>query len=406
MTSGGTANRKGPRAGWIGADARARLQGKPPWRSYGWAIASVAICTFVNLALFGRTTESNLIMVYLLGLLPVALRGDRRASILATVLAVASLNFFFTAPYLTLLVYDVGYLFTFVVMGLAGLIISTLTAHLAAGLIALGQAESESARRANELEQANRELHQADSYKDEFLAALSHELRTPLSSVIGFGSMLAEGDAGPLSPDQQTYLDHMLSGANELNATVRDLIELSHIQAGKFEIACSVVEYAPLVHAALEDLKPVATAKGVSLEVEVTVEGEVILDGERVMEVVHNLVDNAIKFTPSGGRVKVRASAEGDQVTTEVRDTGCGIPAEALPRLFRRFQQVDMSSTRQARGLGMGLAISKTIVEAHGGQIGVMSEPGKGSRFWFTLPRIPTIAGCAATTPDDRSVSR
>ncbi len=383
-------------ARWFGVDARAKAGGTRPWTAYGWAIALVALCTGLNLALFGKATESNLILVYLLGQLPVALRGNRPAAIFAALLSVLAFDFLFTPPFFTLVVYDFNYVFTFLVMGLVGVLISTLTARLSEDVVALRRTEAELLRHARKLKQANRELREADRYKDEFLAALSHELRTPLSAVIGFGSMLAEGDAGPLNSEQQAYMTRLLKGANDLNAMVSDLLELSRIQAGKFTLACSATEYAPLVQEVLQDLEPLAAEKGVRLQERVAVAGEVFLDGERIMEVLHHLVDNAIKFTPSGGQVTVTAREEGDAILTEVRDTGSGIPPEALGKLFKRFQQVDMSSTRQAGGLGMGLAISKTIVEAHGGRIGVLSEPGRGSRFWFSLPRVPGAVGRSA----------
>lgn len=385
---------------WIGTDARSHPEPRASWPAYAWALVAVAVCTGVNQLLFGKVIEENLILVYLLGLLPVALRGVRGAAIVAAVLAVLAFNYFFTAPTFSLRVYDPRYLFSFLVMGGVGILVSSLTARLADEVRSLQRAEADLRHYAQQLRQANRELKDADRYKDEFLAAVSHELRTPLSTVIGFGSLLAEGDAGSLTAEQQAYLSPMLKGAKELDAMVKDLLELSRIQAGKLVLACSVTEYAPVVHASLEDLLPVAEEKGVRLAVEVQVVGEVVLDGDRLMEVVHHLVENAIKFTPAGGRITVEAHAEGDWVVTEVRDTGCGIPAETLSRLFKPFRQADMSSTRPAGGLGMGLAISKAIVEAHGGRIGVLSEPGQGSRFWFTLPRVPRGGGCAGSLTD------
>lgn len=388
MASGGGENR--PR--WIGVDAGAGLAGRLSWRSFAWAVGFVALCTGLNLALFGKASESNLILIYLLGLLPVSLRGNRAASVLAALLSVVAFDYYFTQPFHALMVYDLNYVFTFMVMGLVGILISTLTARLSEEVVALQRTETQLLRHAQQLQQANRDLREADRYKDEFLAVVSHELRTPLSSVIGFGSMLAEGDAGPLNPEQGSYLARLLKGANELNELVRNLLELSRIQAGKFTLSCAATEYESLVQAALVDLRPMAAEKGVRLEERVTVAGEAVLDGERIMEVIRHLVDNAVKFTPSGGHVTVTAREDGETITTEVRDTGPGIPREDLAKLFKRFQQVDMSNTRQAGGLGMGLAISKAIVEAHGGRIGVMSEPGRGSRFWFSLPRRPELA--------------
>ena len=400
MASGGDENR--PR--WIGVDAGAGLVGQPSWRSFAWAVGFVALCTGLNLALFGKASESNLILVYLLGLLPVSLRGNRAASVFAALLSVVAFDYYFTQPFHALEVYDFNYVFTFMVMGIVGILISTLTARLSEEVTALRRAETELLRHAQQLKQANRELREADRYKDEFLAVVSHELRTPLSSVIGFGSMLAEGDAGPLNPEQESYLARLLKGANELNELVRDLLELSRIQAGKFTLSCAATEYESLLQAALVDVRPMAAEKGLRLEERVTVAGEVVLDGERIIEVIHHLVDNAVKFTPSGGQVTVTAREEGGMIVTEVRDTGPGIPREDLAKLFKRFQQVDMSNTRQAGGLGMGLAISKAIVEAHGGRIGVMSEPGRGSRFWFSLPRRPELA-CRPGRPESASLA-
>lgn len=378
-------------AGWIGVDAPTRQHGLP-WQGYAWAIAAVAIATTLNFLAGGRATEPTRIMIFLLALLPVAMRGNRGASLLAAVMAVAAFNFFFTEPRYTLLVYDLGYLVTFAAMGLTGVLVSSLTARLASELAATRRAESELAMRAGELARANQALLEADRYKDEFLAALSHELRTPLSGIIGFGTMLSEGDAGPLNEEQQTFVRHLLLDAERLNALIRDLMELSRIQAGKFELAPAPTPFEPVVHDAIVDLAPRATEKGIQLRVDVEVPGEIVMDGERIMEVIHQLVENAVKFTPRGGRITVRAYPQGDRVLTEVLDTGVGIAPGDLPKLFRRFQQLDMSATRTAGGLGMGLAISKAIVQAHGGQIGVMSEQGKGSRFWFSLPRVPALA--------------
>lgn len=384
---------KGAWSAWIGGDARAVRGGKPPWRTYALAIATVGLATLVNLAFFGRIPESSLMMIYLLALIPVALRGDRGAALFATALAVGAFDFFFTAPYFTLTIADVSYVFTFVVMGLVGVVISTLTARLAAEIARLSQVQEALTRQARQLERSNQELVRADRYKDEFLAALSHELRTPLSEVIGFACMLADGDLGPLSPAQLGALGQVLSGADRLDETTAELIELSRIQAGKLQLVLAPMFYAPLVEAALHDARPKAAEKGIRLDVAVDVPGEVTVDGERIVEVLHHLLDNALKFTPSGGEIRLRAFLDQDRLVTEVRDTGPGIAAEDLPKLFHRFQQLDMSSTRPAGGLGMGLAISKAIVEAHGGRIGVMSEPGKGSRFWFSLPRVPVPTG-------------
>ena len=149
---------------WIGADVRSGPEERMSWSAYGWAFAAVAVCTGVNLLLYGKVIEENLILVFLLGLLPVALRGVRGAAILAAVLAVLAFNFFFTQPTYTLLVSDPRYIFSFLVMGLVGILVSTLTAQLAEQVAILQRAEADLRRNAQQLSQANRELKEADRY--------------------------------------------------------------------------------------------------------------------------------------------------------------------------------------------------------------------------------------------------
>lgn len=365
---------------------------RPTSRAIAWAFLTVALCTLINGVWFGRTAESNLILLYFLALLAVSLRGNLAGALFAAVLSVASFDFFFVHPHLSLAVDNVQYLFTFFVMGLVGAALSTLSSWLVAEIDALRHTQRELARHADELDHANRELREAGRHKDEFLDVISHEFRTPLSAVIGYGSLLAEGDAGALNDEQAAYLAAMLDGAERMCAMVANLIDLSRIQAGRFTLSCSAASYDAVVNEALEGLGEKAAEKGISLEVAVKVPGEVLVDGERVSHVIRNLVDNAIKFTPAGGRIEVRAFVEGDDLITEVRDTGMGIPQAALENVFERFRQADMSTTRETGGLGIGLAVSKALVEAHGGHIGVMQQAEGGSRFWFSLPLAPVPA--------------
>ncbi|MNR78795.1 Cell-division control histidine kinase PdhS [compost metagenome] len=248
------------------------------------------------------------------------------------------------------------------------------------------QAEAAIAQRSAELEKANEALRTADRYKDEFLSVISHELRTPLNFITGFASILDDEVAGPLNETQQSYIRKIMNGADRMLELVNNLLDMSRIQAGKLHIEPEPSDYAPIVVEALAPLRPLTDQKQLTLTQEVQETPQLVIDPRRMTQVLTNLVDNAIKFTPKGGRITVRVRPIGDEVLTEVIDTGPGIDEEGISKLFRPFSQVDMSSTRRVGGTGLGLTISKAFVEAHGGQIGVHSRPGEGSTFWFTLP--------------------
>lgn len=230
------------------------------------------------------------------------------------------------------------------------------------------------------------ELRQADRAKDEFLSVISHELRTPLNFIMGFGSILQDEIAGPLNAKQQEFLSKMLNGVDRMLVLVNDLLDFAKIQAGKLDLVAVPTDFVPLAKEVHSTLKPLAEQKGLTFTLDVPDRLVAVLDGPRIVQVLNNLVGNAIKFTPAGGSITLRARREGDDLVVEVQDTGIGIAEDDLPRLFTRFLQLDMSSTRQAGGTGLGLSISKAIIEGHeGGRIGVVSEKGKGSTFWFRL---------------------
>jgi signal transduction histidine kinase len=167
---------------------------------------------------------------------------------------------------------------------------------------------------------------------------------------------------------------------------VNNLLDMSRIQAGKLHIEPELTAYAPIIEDALAPLRPLSDQKHLALMRDIQTDPDLMVDARRLTQVLTNLVDNAIKFTPEGGRITVRVREAAGEVLTEVIDTGPGIAEESIAKLFRPFSQVDMSSTRRVGGSGLGLTISKALVEAHGGQIGVHSQPGEGSTFWFTLP--------------------
>ncbi|HEY9899195.1 MAG TPA: PAS domain-containing sensor histidine kinase [Pantanalinema sp.] len=263
-----------------------------------------------------------------------------------------------------------------------GLLVMAIVRDISARRRLLG----ELSRKTADLEDAVRELREADRYKDEFLSVISHELKTPLNFVLGFASMLDEEVEGSLTPDQHEEVKRILEGGQRLLGIANNLIDMAEIVAGRFELSPSWVDYAALVEQVLAELRPLAEAKGLHLEARVDLAGELHLDGQRIHEVLVNLVDNAIKFTPASGAIRVRAFERRGELVTEVQDTGIGISPGDIRKLFHPFRQLDMSATRRAGGTGLGLSLAKAFVEAHGGRIGVRSLPGQGSTFWFEVP--------------------
>ena len=218
-----------------------------------------------------------------------------------------------------------------------------------------------------------------------FVSMVSHELRTPLTSVQSFLGMLTMGVYGDL-PEQVTKLGASAErSTNQLIRLINDLLDVERMEQGRLEMKIQAVNSRDVLQAALESVEGFADRYEVEVDCDVE-DMEFPCDQDRVSQVLINLISNAVKFSDRGDSVHVRASRSGDNVRFEVEDSGRGIPAPYLSAVFERFQQVDESDAREKGGSGLGLAICKVIVESHGGTIGVESEEGKGSLFWFTLP--------------------
>ncbi|MNX27715.1 Non-motile and phage-resistance protein [compost metagenome] len=237
-------------------------------------------------------------------------------------------------------------------------------------------------------------LELTDQLKDQFLSILSHELRTPVNAIMAFGSILDDEVAGPMSAEQHRYLAKILKGSETLLALIDDLLDMSRIEAGKFTLNPIPMHFPEVCQDVVSTLTPLAWQKGLTLVVNVPDPLPTLdADPQRMGQVLTNLINNAIKFTPVGGRITLRVETAGQELRCEIQDTGIGIAPEDIPKLFQRFTQVELSSTRQGGGTGLGLSIAKALVEAHGGSIGVRSEREQGSTFWFTLPLKPGTAG-------------
>ena len=244
---------------------------------------------------------------------------------------------------------------------------------------------------AKRLEQLNTDLDAAMKSKDQFLANISHELRTPLNSIIGFTDLMLTEDLGaPLSAQQREFLETVARNGRQLLQLINELLDLQRIAAGRMELTPEPVELAALLAEATGSVHTQVQQHGHKLVVTPPPEDlRVQADRNRVRQILLNLLSNAIKFTPDGGRITVAATAVngGDYARIAVTDTGIGIAPEDQPKLFKEFSQLDASASRKYEGTGLGLALSRRLVELQGGAIGVESEMGKGSTFWFTLPQ-------------------
>ena len=237
------------------------------------------------------------------------------------------------------------------------------------------------------LSEAKAEAERATAIKTEFLSNMSHELRTPLTSILGFSSLLEE-EAG-LSPVARRSVDRIAGSSQALLTIVNDILDFTRLEAGHVEIEVRPAGIRGLLEGTLSLFEPQAAQKSLALRFagDAALPGVLLIDAERVRQILLNLIGNAVKFTSAG---EVTLTASYDHATARLRcevvDTGPGIPPDRLAQLFRRFSQVDGSSTRSQGGTGLGLAISKGLVEAMGGEIGVVSRDGPGSTFWLELP--------------------
>jgi len=251
---------------------------------------------------------------------------------------------------------------------------------------------------AQSLSEENRQIQETGRLKSQFLANMSHELRTPLNAVIGLGELLESGAIPPGSPKQLEFLGHITASGRLLLDLVDEVLDLTQVEAGKLDFYPEPVNLTQAVEEVIEVHRGAVSRHRLSIDVEVE-PGlcDLVLDPKRLRQVLSNYLSNAIKFTPAGGRISVRAFADADEsLRVEVEDTGIGIAPAELRRLFIEFQQLDNSNTRTHQGAGLGLALTRLLVEAQGGSVGVRSTPGVGSVFHFVLKR-HGFAGVSAT---------
>jgi PAS domain S-box-containing protein len=249
-----------------------------------------------------------------------------------------------------------------------------------------------------------RRTQEASRLKSEFLANMSHELRTPLNAIIGFTELMYRGKVGALAPQHHEYLGDILTSSKHLLQLINDILDLAKIESGKMEFRPETVDLGKLMSEVRDIVRGLASGKQLTVDLEIDPDlGAVFVDPSRVKQVLYNYLSNAIKFTSERGNVILRAAAEGPNCfRVSVTDSGIGISPDDLGRLFVEFQQLDASAAKKFQGTGLGLALTKRIVEEHGGHVEVSSVPGSGSTFSAVLPRVMQHHATEPLCPDVR----
>ncbi len=238
-----------------------------------------------------------------------------------------------------------------------------------------------------ELNDANAKLRELSEMKEEFLALTTHDLRSPLTVISGVINFFTSGRLGDLTAEQKNMVSMMERNTQSLIELVNDLLDASKLESGTMRLDLASIDLGALIHEVREGMLPMAREKGITIEESVLAQlPPLVADRAKLRRVIVNLLSNALKFTPKGGRVEVSAAPEGRFVRVSVTDTGVGIAPEDMERLFDKYEQARSRATRSEKGTGLGLYITRQIVELHGGKIEARSELGKGSTFSFTIP--------------------
>jgi signal transduction histidine kinase len=250
----------------------------------------------------------------------------------------------------------------------------------------LGRLHGEQQQTATALRQLNTRLEQASRAKSEFLANMSHELRTPMNAILGFTEMLRDGLYGDIPEGLKEPLDDIHTNGRHLLGLINDVLDLSKIEAGRMDLSLEEYDVQDVVDSVRASLRSLALERGLAFETRVAPGLPLAYgDAKRIRQCLMNLAGNALKFTRQG-RVEISVEPQGSELLYRVVDTGIGIPPDELGKVFDEFRQVDAAVTREFGGTGLGLSITKRFIEMHDGRIGVESEPGRGSTFWFAVP--------------------
>lgn len=227
---------------------------------------------------------------------------------------------------------------------------------------------------------------EAEERISEFYSVVSHELRTPIAKIKSSLAVIADGEAGPISEPVRKFVEISARAADSLWRLIENILDFKKLELGKFRLLRQKLALAQLVESTVAEFKPVSDAEKISVLCDISGSPSVSADGQRIIQVLENFLSNAVKFSPSGAKVTVRVSVrDGRWARVSVCDMGPGIAAEDVPKLFEKFRQLESPDIRMRGGTGLGLAVCKAIIEAHGGAVGVDSSVGHGSSFWFEL---------------------
>ncbi|HSW59353.1 MAG TPA: PAS domain S-box protein [bacterium] len=243
-------------------------------------------------------------------------------------------------------------------------------------------------KRTEEMRKAREIAESASRAKSDFLANMSHELRTPLNAIIGFSEVIYDESFGPLNEKQKDYMNDVLVSGRHLLSLVNEILDLSKVESGKMILESTSFSLSQLLEESLVLIRETSFKHKFHISLEITDEiDEITADERKIKQVIYNLLSNAVKCTPDGGKICIKAKKNNDQIEISVSDTGIGIAKENLDKIFKRFSQIENVYTKKSKGTGLGLALSKSLVELHGGNIWVESEgKDKGSTFLFSLP--------------------
>ena len=325
------------------------------------SVGLVLIMTLLGEFVKRKLEPTNIVMLYLLAVVIVAIRWGQGPAIITSVLSVLAFDFFLVPPYLTLNVHDFEYLFTFGAFLVVGLIVSTLTSKVRAQII---QRQTE-------------KLHSA------LLNSISHDLKTPLVSITGALSALLD-NTSKLNEQQKNELLETARGESErLNHIVNNILDMTRTESGVLRISKKPCDLRDFIGACLEQLKDKIGSRNIKINIPKEMP-EANIDFPYMLKAFSNVIDNALKYSPDGSAIEIEVFCAGEKARVSVRDYGYGIPKEDLGRIFDKFYRVQRA--QNVLGTGLGLSISKNIIEAHGGHISAESILGKGATFIIELP--------------------
>jgi len=325
------------------------------------SIGLVIIMTLLGEFVKKSLEPANLVMLYLLAVVIVAIRWGQGPAIVTSILSVLSFDFFLVPPYLTLNVDRIQYVFTFIGLLIVGLVISTLASKTREQVI----------------------QRQTEKLQTALLSSISHDLRTPLVSITGALTSLLDNNSNLNDAARKELLETAREESGRLNRLVGNLLDMTRMEAGALKIFRKPCELRDVLGASLEQLKEKTASRNININIPRDFP-EVPMDFSFMMKVFLNLIDNAIKYSPSGTLIAIKAIASKDRVKIEIKDQGLGIPEGDLKRVFDKFYRVERPE--QITGTGLGLSICKGIVEAHNGEVTAQNNPDKGAMFTIMLP--------------------